>query len=94
MNAILERELLSLLRSHKAFAIQATVALFCGLLIVLRWPEGARVDMAGARSREVFALFGYGLLACLVLLAPVFPATNIVREKQQGTLLLLLHSPL
>ncbi|HIK90997.1 MAG TPA: ABC transporter, partial [Planctomycetes bacterium] len=31
---------------------------------------------------------------CLVLLAPVFPATNIVREKQQGTLLLLLHSPL
>ncbi|MEZ6059374.1 MAG: ABC transporter permease [Planctomycetaceae bacterium] len=94
MNAILDRELLSLLRSRRAFAIQAGVALVCGLLIILRWPAGARADIAGERSREVFTLFGYGLLACMVLLVPVFPAANIVRERQQKTLLLLLHSPL
>ncbi|MGE0375132.1 MAG: ABC transporter permease subunit [Planctomycetaceae bacterium] len=94
MNAILERELLSLLRSRKAFAIQAGVALLCGLPVLLRWPGDARVDLAGARSREVLVLFGYGLLTALILLVPVFPATNIVREKQQRTLLLLLHSPL
>ena len=94
MNAILERELLTLLRSRRAFASQASVALLSGLLVVLRWPEGARVDLAGARSREVFILFGYGLLTSIVLLAPAFPATSLVRERQQRTLVLLLHSPL
>lgn len=94
MKAILQRELLSVLRSRKALAIQAGVAVFSGLLVVLRWPEGARVDLVGARSREVFFLFGYGLLTLLVLLVPVFPATNIVRERRQHTLVLLLHSPL
>lgn len=94
MNAILERELLSLLRSRKAFAIQAAVAILCGLLVLVRWPDGARVDLAGARSREVFVLFGYGLLTAVMLLVPVFPATSIVRERQQKTLVLLIHSPL
>ncbi|MBL8850702.1 MAG: ABC transporter permease subunit [Planctomycetaceae bacterium] len=94
MNAILERELLSLLRSRKAFAIQAAVAILCGLLVLIRWPDGARVDLAGVRSREVFILFGYGLLTAVVLLVPVFPATSIVRERQQKTLVLLIHSPL
>jgi ABC-type transport system involved in multi-copper enzyme maturation permease subunit len=39
-------------------------------------------------------VFGYGLMVGLILLAPVFPATSIVREKQQGTLALLLNSPM
>lgn len=94
MNAILERELLSLLRTPRAFAIQAAVAILCGLLVVVRWPDSARVDFAGARAREVFILFGYGLLVAVVLLAPVFPAVSIVRERQQRTLILLIHSPL
>jgi ABC-type transport system involved in multi-copper enzyme maturation permease subunit len=94
VNAILERELLSLLRSRKAFAIQAAVAILCGLLVLVRWPDGARVDLAGVRSREVFVLFGYGLLTAVILLVPVFPATSIVRERQQKTLVLLIHSPL
>lgn len=94
MNAILEREFLSLLRSPKAVAIQAAVMILCGLLVIIRWPDGARVDFAGARSREVLVLFGYGLLAAVVLLTPVFPATSIVRERQQRTLVLLIHSPL
>lgn len=94
MNPILERELLSLFRTRRAFAIQVGVAVACTLLIGLRWPEGARVDLAGARSREVFILFGYALLASVVLLVPSFPAVSVVRERQQRTLVLLLHSPL
>ena len=39
-------------------------------------------------------VFGYGLLASIVLLVPAFPATSIVREKVQGTLALLLNTPL
>lgn len=94
MNAILERELLSLLRTRQAFAVQLGVALVCAVLIALRWPEGARVDLAGLRSREVFILFGYAVLTMLILVVPSFPAASIVRERQQETLILLLHSPL
>lgn len=94
LNPILERELLSLFRTRRAFAIQVGVAIFCTLLVGLRWPNDAQVDMAGTRSREVFVLFGYALLASVVLLVPAFPAASIVRERQQRTLVLLLHSPL
>jgi len=94
MNPILDRELLSLFRTGRAFAIQVGVAVFCTLLIGLRWPDVAQVDLAGTRSREVFVLFGYALLASVVLLVPSFPAASIVRERQQRTLVLLLHSPL
>jgi len=94
LNPILERELLSLFRTRRALAIQMSVAVVCTLLIGLRWPDGAQVDLAGTRSREVFVLFGYALLASVVLLVPSFPAASIVRERQQRTLVLLLHSPL
>ena len=42
---------------------------------------------------QIFRLFSYGLLATLLLLLPVFPATSIVSEKQRGTLALLLNTP-
>ena len=32
----------------------------------------------------MFRLFGYGLLATIVMLVPVFPATSVVREKTWG----------
>ena len=42
----------------------------------------------------MFRLVSYGLMLTLLLLLPVFPATSIVREKIQGTLALLLNTPL
>ncbi len=39
-------------------------------------------------------LFGYGLLAGVLLLTPAFPAASLVREKIKGTLALLLNSPM
>ena len=39
-------------------------------------------------------LFGYGLLAAVLLLTPAFPAASLVREKIKGTLALLLNSPM
>ncbi len=78
----------------RTFAAQVGVAVGCLVLIALRWPDAAQVDLAGTRSREVFILFGYALLAFVVLLVPSFPAASIVRERQQRTLVLLLHSPL
>ena len=64
------------------------------LLVISRWPGNATVELSGAQAQEVFRLFAYGLLAVLLLLVPAFPATSIVREKNRGTLTLLLNSPM
>ncbi len=94
MNAILRRELITLLRTWRAFAVQLGLTLGFALLIGLRWPTEGQVDLAGAAARQVLEVFGYGLLTSIVLLVPAFPATSIVREKVQGTLVLLLNTPL
>jgi ABC-type transport system involved in multi-copper enzyme maturation permease subunit len=63
-------------------------------LVLVRWPTGEIADLSGARSLQVLRVFGYGLLAGILLLVPAFPATTLVREKIKGTLALLLNSPL
>jgi ABC-type transport system involved in multi-copper enzyme maturation permease subunit len=94
LNAILRRELITLLRTKRAAAVLLGLALAFALLIGLRWPTEARVGLSGAAARQVLDVFGYGLLAAIVLLVPAFPATSLVREKVQGTLVLLLNTPL
>jgi ABC-type transport system involved in multi-copper enzyme maturation permease subunit len=94
MNPIISRELLEVLRRRRAVVLQVGLALACGLLVLVRWPTGDVDDLSGARSLEVLRVFGYGLLAGILLLVPAFPATSLVREKIKGTLALLLNSPL
>jgi ABC-type transport system involved in multi-copper enzyme maturation permease subunit len=94
MNPILRRELLEALRLRKTIALQFGLGLACALLVLVRWPTGDVADQSGARSLEVLRVFGYGLLAGILLLVPAFPATSLVREKVKGTLALLLNSPL
>lgn len=91
---ILQREFIGTLRRRRAAAAVIAAALAFSALVLLGWPSDAQVDLTGAPAHKVFRLFGYGLLAALLLLAPAFPATSIVREKQRGTLILLLNSPL
>src|SRR5207249_3499104 len=50
--------------------------------------------LSGVRAQQVLRVFGYGLLAGVLLLAPAFPATALVRERVKGTLALLLESPM
>jgi ABC-type transport system involved in multi-copper enzyme maturation permease subunit len=94
MNAILRRELITLLRTKRAAAVQLGLAVAFALLIGLRWPTEAQIGLSGAGARQVLDVFGYGLLTSIVLLVPAFPATSLVREKTQGTLALLLNTPL
>lgn len=94
LSAILRRELISPLRRRRMMVFQIGLASLFGLLVLIRWPTDGRVAVSGARSQQVFALFGYGLLSTLLLLLPVFPATSIVSEKQRGTLGLLLNTRL
>src|SRR5438067_6496709 len=94
MYAIIRRELLEALRTRRVLALQLGLALGCALLVLVRWPTGGTADLSGARSLQVLRVFGYGLLAGILLLVPAFPATALVREKVKGTLQLLLNSPL
>ena len=93
-NPIVRREFVGTLRRRRAMVAIVGTAVAFVVLVVLRWPTDARVDLSGAQSRQVFRLFGYGLMASLLLLTPAFPATSIVREKRSGTLALLLNSPM
>jgi ABC-type transport system involved in multi-copper enzyme maturation permease subunit len=93
MNLILRRELVEMLRTRKALAMQLGLALACLFLVLLHWPSADVADLSGARSVQVLRMFGYGLLAGILLLVPAFPATSLVREKVKGTLALLLNSP-
>jgi len=89
---IVRREFLGTLRRRRAAAVIIATALVLSSLVLLGWPSDAQVDLSGAPARKVFRLLGYGLLGALLLLTPAFPATSIVREKQRGTLVLLLNS--
>jgi ABC-type transport system involved in multi-copper enzyme maturation permease subunit len=94
MNPLLLRELSGTLRLRRVWLLQCGLAAAFSLLIWLRWPTDARLALSGGRAQEVLRLFAYGLLATVLLLLPVFPATSIVREKIRGTLALLLNTPL
>jgi ABC-type transport system involved in multi-copper enzyme maturation permease subunit len=93
-NPIVQREFVALMMTRKAANVLLAVALLSSLLVLLRWPTDALVDISGEQTRQVFRIFGYGMLATLILLSPIFPATSIVRERNSGTLALLLNSPL
>jgi hypothetical protein len=93
-SALLRRELITPLRRRRMIVFQIALAGLFGLLIAARWPADGQVALLGTRSKEIFRLFSYGLMATLLLLLPVFPATSIVSEKKSGTLGLLLNTPL
>jgi ABC-type transport system involved in multi-copper enzyme maturation permease subunit len=94
VNPIVRRELLELLRTRRAVAAQAGLAAAASGLVVARWPSAGVGDLSGAAALQVLRVFGYGILAGLLLVLPAYPATAIVRERVRGTLALLLNSPM
>lgn len=93
-NPIIQREFIGLLRRPPAFLLQVLLAGLLALLVALRWPADAQVNLSGEETLAVFRIFGYGLFTMTIAFAPLFPAVSIVRERQAGTLTLLLNSPL
>lgn len=93
-NPIIQRELIGALRTRKALVLLCVMALVFSALVVFRWPSEGRADISGSLSQQVFRVFGYGLLTTLMLMTPAFPAASIVREKNKGTLTLLMNTPM
>ncbi|MCY3017354.1 MAG: hypothetical protein NT171_22000 [Planctomycetota bacterium] len=94
MIPVLSREFRGILRSPRALAALLAAAVAFSLLVLARWPAGGIVDLSGAGSRGAFLVFAAALLGGVLLLVPAFPASSIVRERNQGTLLLLFNSPI
>ena len=94
MNPLVQREFFGILRSPKAFGALFALTLLFSFTVLMRWPQDGSADLSGNQSIAVFRVFGYGLLAGVAFLVPAFPATSIVNEKDNGTLALLLNSPL
>jgi ABC-type transport system involved in multi-copper enzyme maturation permease subunit len=94
MHPVIQREFFGILRSRKAIAMLVALAVAISLVVLVRWPTDEVVDALGKRTQQVFRVFGYVLLTSIMFLVPAFPATSIVRERNRGTLALLLNSPL
>ena len=94
VNPIIQRELIGTLRERRTVLMLGALSLIFALLVSLRYPTEPRMALTGSRSQEVFRLFMFGLLGALHLLLPVFPATSLVKERNRGTLGLLLNTPL
>ncbi len=92
-NPILRRELFSRLRSRKTFLAILSVAILSSLLVLLRWPSDATIDLINQGSLQVFRPVAFALATALMMLIPSFPATALVSERRRGTLALLLNSP-
>ena len=92
-NPILSRELFTRLRSPKTFLAILSVAILSSLLVLLRWPSDATIDLISQGSLQVFRPVAFALAIAVMMLIPAFPATALVSERRRGTLALLLNSP-
>ena len=93
-NPIVRRELIGALRKPNVAALEVAWLAVLAAVIVLRWPAGGRVNLAGTQAQQVLSLLSWTILVGMMLVAPAFPAASVVAEKRTGTLALLLNSPL
>lgn len=82
-NAVLRRELLTMLRGHRAFLMQALFILILAGLVLVAWPIDTEfLQQRAERGRSLFRLFAIGELILVSILAPVFAAGSITMEKE------------
>ena len=92
-NPVLRRELLTALRSNKAFVLQFFFLLIQGAVIYVAWPTEL-VSTSSEKAHRLFRVFGEGELVLLSVLSPAFSASAMTIEKERRCLDLLLTSPI
>lgn len=94
-NPIFQRELVTFLRSPRAFAYLAVYVFIPAVIMTCAWPHdsGGSV-LRGDLSRQLFALFSMAQTLLLVLLIPAALGNAMTMEKEGGTHDLLLTTPL
>jgi ABC-type transport system involved in multi-copper enzyme maturation permease subunit len=92
-NPVLRRELLTALRSNKAFILQFVYLFALSVVVYKIWPR--EVISPGAEvTRSIFRTFGQSQLALIAILAPAFSAAAMTIEKERRCMDLLLTSPM
>lgn len=93
-NPIFGRELLTLLRSNKAFLFLGIYLAISIALMLLSWPRKEETLLVqGVIARELFSTFGLGQTLLLALLIPAIVAPCMTTEKEGETIDLLLTTP-
>ena len=93
-NPIFNRELVTLLRSKKAFVLLGVYLAILIALVLVSWPKGTTSLLyQGALSRELFSIFAVGQTILLALLIPATLGSCMTMEKEGETLDLLLTTP-
>ena len=92
-NPVLRRELLTDLRSNKAFVLHFIFLFVLTVVVYLAWPLDV-IATRSERARQLFSIFGQGQLVLLSVMAPAFSASALALEKEKRTIDLLLTSPI
>ena len=93
-NPIIRRELVGVLRNWRTAVAEIIFILILIGVVLLRWPTNSQVSLSGRQAQEMLRLFGYAFMTAMILIVPAFAAVSMVREKQAGTLALVLNTPL
>ena len=95
-NPVLQRELLSNLRTSRAFILLLVYQVALALVIVIAYPRETRIDLSveSAAAQRLVDFFFIGQFAIASLMAPSFAAGAITGEKERKTYEMLLASPL
>lgn len=92
-NPVLRRELLTALRSHKAFILQFIYLAILAVIVRLAWPT-EMVTSKDALTRTLFKTFGISQLVLLSIMSPAFSASAMTIEKERRCIDLLMTSPI
>jgi ABC-type transport system involved in multi-copper enzyme maturation permease subunit len=84
-NPIIHKEVLSSLRTNKAYLMQAMFLLITAALVLLYWPDGGLQDVDGYRALRIFRTLTIGELVLVILFAPAFTAASITGEREHNT---------
>jgi ABC-type transport system involved in multi-copper enzyme maturation permease subunit len=94
-NPVLRRELLTALRSNKAFILHFCFLVALGFVVYRIWPADDREVTSGdVLTRHLFHIFGESQLVLVSILAPAFSASAMTIEKERRCMDLLLTSPI
>ena len=94
-NPVLQHELLSNLRSARAFLLLAVYVGLLGGVVLLAWPQEQTLDLAQPEvAKQLVDLFFLGQYFLASMMAPSFAAGAITGEKERHSYEMLLASPL
>ena len=94
-NPVLQYELLSNLRLHRAFVLLFAYVALLGGVVFLAWPQSQTLDLAQPEAaKRLVSLFFLGQYMLASLMTPSFAAGAITGEKERHSFEMLLASPL